>query len=121
MDAKQCKAVIAEDASVIMDAVGKISEDYTIHSAHLAVETVHLPGCKEEWGTALEDTRDTRNCPSLIFGVEMEHDAPCNRSIENAIGERTGLRAMPRTAGVSGQLSRKHRSIALELSSPTSV
>ncbi len=116
MDTKQCKAVIAEHASVIVDAVGKISEDYTIHSAHLAVETVHLPGREEERGTGLEDTRDTRNCPSLIFGVEMEHDAPCNRSIENAIGEWTGLRDATNRGRFGAVISKtsEHRARAVE-------
>src|SRR5215469_7469942 len=69
MDAKQCKAVIAEDASIITDAVGKISEDHAIHGAHFALETAHFPGCEQERRTVLEDTRDTRNCPTLILVV----------------------------------------------------
>ena len=68
---------------------GKISEDHAIHGAHFALQTVHFPGSEQERRTALEESRDTRNCPRLIFVVEMEHDAPCKRRIENAIGEWT--------------------------------
>jgi len=89
MDAKQCKAMIAEDRPVIVDAVGKIPEGHAMHGAHFALQTVHFPGGEQERRAALEDTRDTRNCPGLIFVVEMEHDAPCDRSIKNAIGEWT--------------------------------
>ena len=47
----------------------------------------------------------------------MEHDAPRNRSIERAIGERAGLN-IPLTANVWGRLCLKFASIALELSRP---
>jgi hypothetical protein len=55
------------------------------------LEAVLVSGREKEGCTGLEDTRDARKCLNLIFGIEMEHDAPSDRSIEGAIDEWAGL------------------------------
>src|SRR4051794_24433014 len=62
-------------------------ELYAVHDAYLTVEAVLVAGGEKEPCTGLEDTGDVRNCPNLIFGIEMEHDAPSNRCVEDAIDE----------------------------------
>ena len=41
--------------------------------------------------TAFKGARDICNCPHRILRIQMEHDAPCNRSIEQSFGEGAGL------------------------------
>ena len=91
MDVDQCEAVFAEDPSVVLDAVGKIAKRHAVHLALFAIKAVGVSGCEKERRTALNDARDIRNCPNRVLGIEMEHDAPRNRSIERAIGEGAGL------------------------------
>ena len=55
MDVKQCEAVISQDASVIVDAEGKIAEHHAIHRVLFAVEAVYVSGCEKERCTGLED------------------------------------------------------------------
>lgn len=91
VDVGQCEAVIAEDTSVAVDAVGEIPKRHAVHLALFAIKAFDVSGCEKERRTALNDARDIRNCPNRVLGIEMEHDAPRNHSIEHAIGERTGL------------------------------
>jgi hypothetical protein len=91
VDVDQCEAVIAEDTSVAMDAVGEIPKRHAVHLALFAIQAVDVSGCEKERRTALNDARDIRNCPNRVLGIEMEHDAARNRSIKHAIGERAGL------------------------------
>ncbi len=91
VDVNQCEAVVAEDTSVILDAVGKIAESYSVHLALFAIKPIAVSRCEKERRAALDGTRDTRDCRNRILGTEMEHDAPSNRSIENTIGKRTVL------------------------------
>ena len=91
VDVDQCEAVIAEDTSVAVDAVGEIPKRHAVHLALFAIKTVNVSGCEKERCTALNDARDSRNRPDRVLGIEMEYDAPRNRSIERAIGERAGL------------------------------
>ena len=91
VDVDQCEAVITEDTSVAVDAVGEIPKRHAVHLALFAIKAVDVSGCEKERRTALNDARDIRNCPNRVLGIEMEHDAPRNRSIEHAIGERAGL------------------------------
>jgi hypothetical protein len=44
MDVSQCEAVISEDASVVVDAEGKIAEHHAIHHVLFAVEAVYVSG-----------------------------------------------------------------------------
>jgi hypothetical protein len=55
MDVSQCEAVISEDASVVVDAEGKIAEHHAIHRVLFAVEAVYVSGCEKERRTGLED------------------------------------------------------------------
>jgi len=68
-----------------------MSQLYAVHGAYFTVEAVLVSGREKEWCTGLEDTRDVCNCPNLIFGIEMEHYAPSDRCIEDAIDEWAGL------------------------------
>ena len=91
MDSNQCKAVIAEDTSVAIGTVGEIPKRHSIHLALFGIEGIDVSGREEERRTALKGARDTCNCPNRVPGIQMEYDAPRNRSIEHAICERTGL------------------------------
>lgn len=91
VDVDQGEAVIAEDTSVAVDAVGEIPKRHAVHLALFAIKAVDVPGCEKERRTVFNDARDIRNCPNRVLGIEMEHDAPRNRRIEHAIGERAGL------------------------------
>jgi hypothetical protein len=91
VDVDPCEAVIAEDTSVAVDAVGEIPKRHAVHLALFAIKAVDVSGCEKERRAALNDARDIRNCPNHVLGIEMEHDAPRNRSIEHAIGERAEL------------------------------
>jgi hypothetical protein len=91
VDVSQCEAVIAEDTSVAVDAVGEIPKCHAVHLALFATEAVNISGREKERRTGLNDARDIRNRPNRVIGIEMEHDAPRNRSIEHAIGKRAGL------------------------------
>jgi hypothetical protein len=55
MDVSKCEAVISEDASVIVDAEGKIAEHHAIHRVLFAVEAVYVSGREKERRTGLED------------------------------------------------------------------
>src|SRR5512146_823510 len=61
MDVNQCERVVRENAPVIVDTVGIISEDHAVHRVFLAVEAVHVSGREKERRTGLEDARDARN------------------------------------------------------------
>jgi hypothetical protein len=87
----QCETVVAEDTSVAVDAVGEIPKRHAVHLSLFAIKAVGVSGCEKERRTALNDARDIRNCPNRVLGIEMEHHAPRNRSIEHAVGERAGL------------------------------
>jgi hypothetical protein len=91
MDVNQCEIVIAEDTPVVVDAVGKIPKWHAVHHALFAIKAVDVSGCEKERRTGLNDARDIRNRPNRVIGIEMEHDAPRNHSIEPAIGKRAGL------------------------------
>src|SRR6476646_3541314 len=110
--------MIVEDASVILDAVREIPKGHAVHIALFAIKAVGVSGCEKERRTALKDARDILNCPNRVLGIEMEHDAPCDRSIEHAIGERAGLNNASNCKR-EGQFCLKRVSIALELSRPT--
>ena len=99
VDVDQCKAVIAEDTPIALDAVGKISKRHAVHRALFAIKVVNVSGGEEERRTALNDARDIRNCPTRVPGSEMEHDAPRNRGIEYAIDERAGLNSSSNSKG----------------------
>src|ERR1700730_19130595 len=85
VDVDQCEAVISEDASVAVDAVGEIPKRHAVHLALFAIKAVDVSGCEKERRTVLNDARDIRNCPNLVLGIEMEHDAPRNRTIATQI------------------------------------
>src|ERR1700737_5213877 len=91
VDVDQCEAVIAEDTSVAVDAVGEIPKRHAVHLALFAIKAVDVPGCEKERRTVLNDARDIRNCPNRVLGIEMEHDAPRNRSIKHEIKNGPGL------------------------------
>ena len=91
VDVDQFEAVIAKDTSVAVEAVGEIPERHAVHLALFGIKAVGVSGCEKERRTALNDARDIRNCPDRVLGIEMEYNAPRNRSIERAIGERAGL------------------------------
>jgi len=87
----QRQVVIAEDASVAVDAVGEVSKRHIVHLALFRFKVVSVSRCEEEGRTTLKDARDILNCSNRVLGTEMEDDAPCDRSIENSIGEWAGL------------------------------
>jgi hypothetical protein len=83
--------MIAEDSSVAVDTVGKISKRHAVHLALFAIKAVDVSGCEKERRTAFNNARDIRDCPNRVLGIEMKHDAPRNRCVKHAIGERAGL------------------------------
>src|SRR6201993_3619070 len=91
VDVNQCEAVIAEDTPVAVDAVGEIPKRHAVHLTVFAIKAVDVSGCEKKQRTGLNDARHICNCPNRVLGIEMEHDAPRNSSIEHAIGERAGL------------------------------
>src|SRR3954471_4083602 len=91
MDINQCEPVIAEDTSVAVGAVGEIPKRDAVHLILFGIEGIEVSGCEQERRTALKDARNTCNCPNRVFGIQMEQDAPRNRSIEGPIGERARL------------------------------
>jgi hypothetical protein len=71
--------------------VGEISKGHPVHRSFFGVKAVLVSGREEERRTALQDAGDICNRPNRILGIQMEHDTPCNRSIEQSIGERARL------------------------------
>jgi hypothetical protein len=102
VDINQCKAVLAENASVAVGTVGEISKRHPVHRSFFGVKAVLVSGREEERRTALQDAGYICNRPNRILGIQMEHDTPCNRSIEQSIGERARLNDSL-TAKASGQ------------------
>src|SRR5947207_15056896 len=49
------------------------------------------PDVKRKGAPGLRTREMFAICPNLIFGIEMEHDAPSDRCIEDAIDEWAGL------------------------------
>src|SRR5579864_4931451 len=91
VDVNQCEAVIAENTSVALGTVREVPKRHFIHLALFGIKGVLVPGCEKERCIALKDARDIGNRPNRILRIQMEHDAPCNRRIEQSIGERAGL------------------------------
>lgn len=54
MDVKQCEAVIAENASVVLNAVGEIPKSYAVHLALFGIEPVLVSRCEEKRRITLE-------------------------------------------------------------------
>jgi hypothetical protein len=117
VDVDQCEAVIGEDTPVAVDAVGEVPKRHAVHLALFAIKAVDVPRCEEKRRFDLNDARDIRNRPKRVLGIEMEHDAPRNRSIEHAIGERAGLNN-PLDCERFGAIVPEVASIVLELSRP---
>jgi hypothetical protein len=55
------------------------------------MKAILVSRCEEERRTALKGPRNVCNRPNGILGIQMEHNAPGNGSIEHTIGERAGL------------------------------
>jgi hypothetical protein len=91
VDIDQCEAMIAEDTSVAVDAVGKIPKRHAVHLALFAIQAVDVSGCEKERRIVLNDAGDIRNCPNRFIRIEVEDHTPRDRSIEPAIRERAGL------------------------------
>jgi hypothetical protein len=56
-DIDQCKAVIAEDTSVAVDAVGDIPKRHAVHLALFAIKTIDVSRCEKGRRTVTVNSR----------------------------------------------------------------